>query len=163
MKSKQMICTQVQNTTDSLHTFCLGASQIARSQPPGNSTHTLTKKKTGGFYLGPKEFPKGGNVICWTAQMHARRTNAAPISLEARMATSRALAWGLGLWHHEARRPTQTGGNQSPRRGSGGRLQSLFFSFWLAHIHTHSVEVESLFAGGGEKSLSEQGLGRVVG
>lgn len=118
-----------QHNRQSTHTFRLGALRIARSQPPGNSTHTLTKKKTGGFYLGPKEFPKGGNVIRWTAQMHARRTNAAPISLEARMATSRALAWGLGLWHPEARRRTQTGGNRRPRRGSGGRLQSFFFLF----------------------------------
>lgn len=157
MKSQQMIYTQVPNTTDGRCTFA--------SLPcgPHKTSHSeiqrgRKKKKCQASVRAWRNFPKGGNhpLGCTRAGQPSLQ-----ISLKARTATSQNAGEEAGL---AAPRGLGVGKANGEEKKTFTK-QIAFRGEGLAHAHTHgfSVQVESLFAGGSEKSLSEQGLGRVVG
>lgn len=138
--------------------FRLAALRTTQNQPLGNSKGK--KKKNVRLQFGHGEIFRREEIIRWVAHVpdnhlskfHSRRERQPLKTLAKRLGLRHHGAWALEKQTVKKKKKTFT--KQIAFRGEG-----------LAHAHTHgfSVQVESLFAGGSEKSLSEQGLGRVVG
>lgn len=156
MKSQQMIYTQVPNTTDGRCTF---ASVPCGPHKTSHLKIQRGKKKKTRLQFGHGEIFRREEIIRWVAHVPGNHlsnfTRVENGNLSKRWRRGRACGTtGLGRWKANGEEKKKAFTKQTAFREEG-----------LAHAHTHgfSVQVESLFAGGSEKSLSEQGLGRVVG